>query len=166
MLQVRTPGSAESDQAEIQTAFAQIVCRALFAERAARGELVAADADEVEAEPILHRYLESTLEGLGALRGAAERLMEDHLVAADGTRSLLTEEAARASGLCSTGELATILGDLERAAILRAEQHRGTRYFEIGHDWLAKKVFDRKAERIATGDEADIELELIHPGAH
>ncbi|MCA9689698.1 MAG: hypothetical protein KC636_08810, partial [Myxococcales bacterium] len=95
MLQVRTPGSAESDQAEIQTAFAQIVCRALFAERAARGELVAADADEVEAEPILHRYLESTLAGLGALRGAAERLMEDHLVAADGTRSLLTEEAAR-----------------------------------------------------------------------
>ncbi len=153
MLQVRIPGSVESDQAEIQTAFAQIVCRALFSERAARGELIAPVDHEIEAEPILQRYLENTLERLGDLRNAAERLMEDYLVAADGTRSLLTEEAARASGLCSESELATILTDLEQAAILRAEQHRGTRYFEIGHDWLAKKVYDRKADRLARAAE-------------
>jgi len=160
MLQVRTPGSIESDKAEIQTAFAQIVCRALFVERAARGELIAPVHDEIKAEPILQRYLENTLERLGPLRGAAERLMEDHLVAADGTRSILTEEAARASELCSIDELAVILTDLEQAAILRAEQHRGTRYFEIGHDWLAKKVFDRKAERIAKFAELARQQEL------
>jgi hypothetical protein len=100
------------------------------------------------ADPV--RYLENTLESLGPLRGPAERLLEDHLIAADGTRTLLTEEAARASGLAlAASELGRILGNLERAAILRAEQHRGTRYFELGHDWLAKKVHDRKQERLA-----------------
>lgn len=146
MLQVRTPGQSETDSAEVQTAFAQIVCRALFVERAERGETSGAVAP-VEAEPILYRYLESTLESLGPLREPAERLMEDHLVAADGSRSILTEEAARASGVLSDEQLDTVLRILEAAAILRAEQHRGTRYFEIGHDWLAKKVHDRRLDR-------------------
>jgi WD40 repeat protein len=152
MMQVRIPGQSESDAAEVQTAFAQIVCRALFGERAALGGGEGVDMP-VHAEPILFRYLESTLEHLGGLRGAAERLLEEHLIAADGTRTLLTEEAARASGLGSHGELERILTDLERAAILRAEQHRGTRYFELGHDWLAKKVFDRKQDRAARAAE-------------
>jgi WD40 repeat protein len=152
MMQVRIPGQRESDDAEVQTAFAQIVCRALFGERAAAGGL---EGDTpVHAEPILFRYLENTLEALGPLRAPAERLLEDHLIAADGTRTLLTEEAARASGLAAGEQLDTLLHELERAAILRAEQHRGTRYFELGHDWLAKKVFDRKQERAARLAEA------------
>ena len=158
MLQVRMPGTSESDSAEVQTAFAQIVCRALFVERAEQGGAVAV-AGSVLAEPILHRYLESTLEGLGPLRGPAERLLEDLLVAADGTRSLLTEEAARASGLLPGADLDTVLTRLEQAAILRAEQHRGTRYFEIGHDWLAKWVFDRKQERLARAAELALQRE-------
>src|SRR6185436_14704613 len=36
---------------------------------------------------------------------------------------------------------------LERAAILHAEAHQGSRYFEIGHDWLAKKVSEQRLQR-------------------
>ena len=147
MLQVRVPGQRERDDAEVQTAFAQIVCRALFAQRAT-ADSPHSDTD-TRAEPILQNYLEGALAALGPLRGPAEQLLEDHLIAADGTRTLLTEEAARASGLATPTDLDTLLTDLERAAILRAEQHRGTRYFELGHDWLARKVHDRKQERLA-----------------
>ncbi len=157
MLQVRVPGQGESDEAEVQTAFAQIVCRALFAERAA-GDAAILDAP-VHAEPILYGYLENSLAALGALRGPAERLLEEQLIAVDGTRTLLTEEAARASALGTDAELGQILTDLERAAILRAEQHRGTRYFELGHDWLARKVHDRKQERLARAAELARERE-------
>ncbi len=153
MLQVRVPGQSERDDAEVQTAFAQIVCRALFVQRATADRPGGDEYDVVEAEPILHNYLEGALASLGPLRGQAEQLLEEHLVAADGTRTLLTEEAAQASGLANQGELHTILTDLERAAILRAEQHRGTRYFELGHDWLAKKVYDRKQERVARAEQ-------------
>ena len=157
MLQVRVPGQGEADEAEVQTAFAQIVCRALFAERAAGG---AATVDgPVQAEPILRGYLDNSLAALGPLRHAAEQLLEDQLVAADGTRTLLTEEAARAAGLATSDQLDVILTDLERAAILRAEQHRGTRYFELGHDWLAKKVHERKQERLARAAELARERE-------
>ncbi len=153
MMQVRVAGQSERDDAEVQTAFAQIVCRALFAQRAFYGDAREASADaEIEAEPILQRYLEDALAALGPLRAPAEHLLEDHLVAIDGTRTLLTEDAARASKIASARELNKILTDLERAAILRAEQHRGTRYFELGHDWLAKRVFDRKQERRARAE--------------
>lgn len=160
MLQVRVPGQSERDDAEVQTAFAQIVCRALFAQRAA-SDVEHETEGPIEAEPILHNYLEGALAALGPLRGPAEQLLENHLVAADGTRTLLTEEAARASSSASDAELNSILTDLESAAILRAEQHRGTRYFELGHDWLAKRVFDRKQERLARAEEAAREAERL-----
>jgi len=160
MLQVRVPGQSEQDNAEVQTAFAQIVCRALFAQRASSGE-AQSDGAPVEAEPILQSYLEGALAALGKLRAPAERLLEDHLIAADGTRTLLTEEAAGAAGLVDDEGLYTILTDLELAAILRAEQHRGTRYFELGHDWLAKRVFDGKQERIARIEEDARERERL-----
>jgi tetratricopeptide (TPR) repeat protein len=147
MLQVRVPGQSERDDAEVQTAFAQIVCRALFAQRADSDRN--GESAEPRAEPILESYLEGTLADLGPLRGAAEQLLEEHLVAADGTRTLLTEDAARASELAPAADFDTILTNLERAAILRAEQHRGTRYFELGHDWLANRVFVRKQQRLA-----------------
>jgi hypothetical protein len=81
MLQVRMPGQSEVDAAEVQTAFAQIVCRALFGERAALGGGRRRSTCQYTAEPILFRYLESTLEHLGgaarsggaAARGAPDR---------------------------------------------------------------------------------------------
>ncbi len=144
MLQVRLPGQPVADEAEAQSAYAQIVCRALFQQRAQGGT---ADGDAVEAEPILRRYLETTLSDLGPLRGAAQRLLEDHLVTADGSRTLRTEKELLR--LVPAAELMPILKALEGAAILHAEEHQGSRYFEIGHDWLARKVHEERQEREA-----------------
>ncbi|XYH94629.1 ATP-binding protein [Sorangium sp. So ce1128] len=143
MLQVRMPGQAESDEAEAQAAYAQIVCRALFQQRAQSGG--AAEQEAAEAEPILRRYLEATLDDLGALSAAARRLLEDHLVTADGTRTLRTEKELLR--LLPAEELGPILKALEGAAILHAEEHQGSRYFEIGHDWLARRVSEARQQR-------------------
>jgi energy-coupling factor transporter ATP-binding protein EcfA2 len=142
LLQVRVPGQAAGDEAEAQAAYAQIVCRALFQQRA-QGEAVTEDA---EAEPILRRYLETTLADLGALRDGAQRLLEDHLVTADGSRTLRThKELLR---ILPADELEPVLKALEGAAILHAAEHQGSRYFEIGHDWLARKVFEQRQLRL------------------
>ncbi|AUX36286.1 MULTISPECIES: hypothetical protein [Sorangium] len=143
LLQVRMPGQAESDEAEAQAAYAQIVCRALFQQRAQGGD--AAQQEAVEAEPILRRYLEATLDDLGALSAAARRLLEDHLVTADGSRTLRTEKELLR--LFPAAELGPILKALEGAAILHAEEHQGSRYFEIGHDWLARRVSEARQQR-------------------
>ncbi|MFY0563721.1 eIF2A-related protein [Archangium lansingense] len=148
MLQMRTAGQAPTEEAEVQAAFAQIVCRALWEERVAGGGL----AGPVEAEPILHRYLEVTLEALGPLRADALELLEDHLVARDGSRTLLTEQEARTA--LREGASEQVLLSLERAAVLHAEEHQGSRYFELGHDWLAKKVLELKHERMEHEEEA------------
>ena len=141
MLQVRVPGQPAEDDAEAQAAYAQIVCRALFQQRAQGG----APADEGEAEPILHQYLEATLADLGPLRESAQRLLEEHLVTADGSRTLRTEKELLR--LLPIEQLSPVLEALEGAAILHAEEHQGSRYFEIGHDWLARKVFEKRQHR-------------------
>jgi WD40 repeat protein len=144
MLEVRVPGLAASEAAEVQTAFGQIVCRALWEQR---GGGAGSEVRGVDAEGILHRYLDATVEGLGGLQEGARRLLEEHLVDDEGHRRLLTEKEAR---LVLPGEeAAEVLGRLERAAVLRAEEHQGSRYFELGHDWLAKKVFERRVAREA-----------------
>jgi WD40 repeat protein len=142
MLQVRVPGQAAADEAEAQSAYAQIVCRALFQQRALGG---AAEGDATGAERILQSYLETTLQDLGPLREAAQRLLEDHLVTADGSRTLRTEKELLR--LLSAEKLQPCLRALESAAILHAEEHQGSRYFEIGHDWLARKVYEQRQAR-------------------
>ncbi|HRI71627.1 MAG TPA: WD40 repeat domain-containing protein [Polyangium sp.] len=140
MMQVRMPGQAATEDAEAQSAYAQIICRALFQERAAGKSI-----DAKEAEPILRGYLESTVDNLGELRKQAELLLEDHLISSDGSRTLRTEkELAR---VVPPKDLDVILKQLENAAILRAEEHHGSRYFEIGHDWLARRVFEQRHAR-------------------
>ncbi|WP_164019558.1 AAA family ATPase [Pyxidicoccus trucidator] len=141
MLQMRTAGQSATDEAEVQAAFAQIVCRALWEERRTSAGMVGL----VEAEPILHRYLDATLDSLGPLKPAALMLLEEHLVARDGSRTLLTQQQADAA--LPQGAAAPVLNSLERSAVLHAEQHEGGRYFELGHDWLAKKVLELKLER-------------------
>jgi hypothetical protein len=141
MLQVRVPGQALSEQAEAQAAYAQIVCRALFQRRAQGGE----EAEAIEAELILRGYLETTLDNLGPLGVGARRLLEDHLVTGDGSRTLRTEKELLR--IMPAKELGPILKELEGAAILHAEEHQGSRYFEIGHDWLARRVFDARKSR-------------------
>ena len=152
MIQVRVPGQDATESAEVQAAFAQIVCRSLWEERAQRG-LAGPDM----AEPMLHRYLEATLEGLGPLKAHAQELLEKHLIDGDGTRMLLMEPTARRalSGL-SDEDAGRVLRHLEEAAVLHAEEHQGSRYFELGHDWLARKVLELRKERIQQEQEAEL----------
>jgi energy-coupling factor transporter ATP-binding protein EcfA2 len=142
MRQVRVPGQAATDEAEAQAAYAQIVCRALFQQHEGRDGI----SGELEAEPVLRGYLETTLDALGPLRSSAYRLLEDHLVTVDGGRTLRTEKELLR--LLPENELSPILETLEGAAILHAEEHQGSRYFEIGHDWLAGRVFEQRQVRV------------------
>lgn len=141
LLQTRVPGQAATDRAEVQATYAQIVCRELFQQRAS-GDGASGD---VEAEPILRAYLDTTLDALGPLKGSAHHLLEDHLIAEDGSRTLRTEKELLQA--IPEEQLSPILEALESAAIIHAEDHQSSRYFEIGHDWLAKKVLDQRRQR-------------------
>jgi WD40 repeat protein len=141
MRQMRVDGQEAKDEAEVQAAFAQIVCRDLWEERGMGGVIELTDA-----EPRVHRYLEMSLHGLGPHKAAARQLLEDHLVAGDGSRRLMTEQEARSVLPPSVAD--EVLTRLEAAAVLHAEEHQGSRYFELGHDWLARKVFELKKERL------------------
>ncbi|WP_437618237.1 nSTAND1 domain-containing NTPase [Sorangium sp. So ce1151] len=153
MLQVRVPGQAASDQAEAVAAYAQIVCRALFQQRA-QGD---GATGEVEAEPILRGYLQTTLEELGPRREAAQQLLEEHLVTPDGGRTLRVEKELLR--ILPAAELSPILEALERAAILHAGEHQGSRYFELGHDWLARMVTEQREQRLRDAEQARREQE-------
>jgi WD40 repeat protein len=103
-----------------------------------------APAAHDDAEAILRQYLDEKLAELGPLKEAAQRLLEEQMIDAHGNRTLLTEQEARAA--LPEHAATAVLERLEEAAVLRAEEHQGGRYFELGHDWLAKKVFEvRKA---------------------
>src|SRR6185436_9046142 len=81
-------------------------------------------------------------------------------VSEDGSRTLRTEKELL--GVASAEDLPTILKALESAAILHAEQRQGSRYFEIGHDWLSKKVFEQREERERAEEEKRREAEQAH----
>lgn len=141
MLQVRLAGQPASDVAEVQLAHAQVICRNVFDERAA-GKTI----DVVDVEPILREYLETTLASFGPARSKAEALLEGHVARTDGSRVLRSE-----------GELSDVVGDLHErmfllkqlddTAILRSFEHRGNRYFEMGHDGFAGYIFAKRQMR-------------------
>jgi len=152
MRDVRTPGQADIDSAEVQAAYAQIVCRALFQQNAGEEQAGASSIavlneskEKLDAEAILRLYLDATIDGLGDLRVDAWKLLEEHLITVDGSRTLRTEtELLR---LFPPERLGPVLKTLEGAAILHAEAHQGSRYFEIGHDWLARRVYEERHKR-------------------
>src|SRR5690242_19158369 len=121
MLEVRTPGQLATDDAEAQAAYAQIVCRALFQEQA-HGE---SHREVARAEPILRRYLESTIEGLGQNADSARLLLENELISADGSRTLRTERELRSA--LPNAALESVLRALEAASVLRSQEHHGSR---------------------------------------
>lgn len=141
MLEIRVPGQAESDDAEAQPTYAQIVCRALFERRWPEKQ----DHQKVDAERIVQQYLEMTLAELGPNRDNARQLLEKHLVAEDGSRTLRTKKEL--SSVLPMNELGLILEHLEAAAILQMEKHEELTYYELGHDWLAKWLFKHRQMR-------------------
>lgn len=148
MLEVRVAGESPTDEAEAQAAFGQIVCRALWGERAQgtrSSRLAAPQETPRDAERILRHYLDETVASLGKWEAEARRLLEEHLIDKEGNRRPLTEKEAWAA--LSMGAADEVLRRLEQEAVLRAEEHQGSRYFELGHDWLAKRVFEQREER-------------------
>ena len=68
------------------------------------------------------RYLEATLGDLGDLRPAVRQILEDHLVTAEGSRTLRTEKELLR--VLPSEKLFPVLDALEHAAILHAvEDH-------------------------------------------
>ncbi len=155
MLEVRVPGQHATDAAEVQAAFGQIVCRALWEARAA-GHMT--EVRGANAEAMMHRYLDTTLAGLGAFQARARELLEQHLIDDEGRRRLLTEQEVQAVLGSGAND---VVAKLEQAAILHAEARQGKRYFELGHDWLAKKVLERRAARKHAQDAAARQLKWI-----
>ncbi|MCA9648360.1 MAG: hypothetical protein H6712_29545 [Myxococcales bacterium] len=144
--EMRVRGEEPGDDAEAQAAYVQIVFRRLWLEHvepSGRRRLEPALAHE-----ILDNHLGETLDALGDDAQAVRTLFEEHLIDAEGHRTLLTEDEAKAA--LAGRDVERILEQLEEAAVLRAEQHQGSRIFELGHDSLAEKVFAlREGRRLA-----------------
>ena len=133
------PGQWISDATEVESAYVQIVCRALWE---AGGPSL---AQRASPDQILQGYLEDSLQQLGRLGGPARQLLETRFITRGGSRIPVTREAALEE-VGDAADLDRILDTLERARILRAQQHHGDRFFELGHDWLARPI-QESAER-------------------
>ena len=133
-------GQWRSDRVEVESAFVQIVCRALFE----RGGPASHGA--VNPREILEDYLGSTLAGLGELEDAAWKLLETRLITEDGSRVPINQAVAVA---VVGGELGAerILDVLAGARILRARSLHGVTFYELGHDWLATPIQKRAEDR-------------------
>ncbi len=133
-------GLWRSDQPEVEAAYVQIVCRSLWDEGGIEG------ASEQSFSRIMEHYLDSTLDRLGPLEGAARRLLENKLIArSSGTRTPVTRDQAL-DVLSASDDVDRILGHLEAARILRYLDDRDPPLYELGHDTLAAPIRE-SAER-------------------
>lgn len=141
MLQVRRPGQAASDEAEVDLPYAQVACRVLYEERAS-GKTV----DVVDADALLRKHLETAMRGLGNERAAAEAILGALVARADGTPALRLEKELEEVG----GEpqvLLPLLRKLEHVAVVRSMEHLGRQYFELGREEFARYVFLKRHAR-------------------
>lgn len=144
MLQVRLSGQSESDNAEIEAAHAQIICRTLFDERAAGKTM-----DLVDVEPILRQYLERFLARHPDGRSKMATLLGALVVRSNGSRAFRTlQELGDVLG--SPEETTPLLRDLEKAAILRVVTHQRRHYYEIAHEGFARFIFIKQQTRERT----------------
>lgn len=133
------PGEWRSDAAEVEAAYVQIVCRALW-------EGGGITDGRVDPDRVLRGYLDRTLGALGPLQGPARELLENQFVTAGGVR-VPVARAAAVEVLGDEARASRILDALEDARILRAQEHRGDRFYEVGHDWLASSLREAGARR-------------------
>lgn len=144
MLQVRLSGQSESDDAEIEAAHAQIICRTLFDERAAGKTM-----DLVDVEPILRQYLERFLARHPDGRSKMATLLGSLVVRSNGSRAFRTlHELGEIGG--SSEETLPLVRDLEKAAILRVITHQRRHYYEIAHEGFARFIFIKQQARERT----------------
>jgi len=144
MAQVRLSGQSESDNAEIEAAHAQIICRLLFDERAAGKTM-----DLVDVEPILRQYLERFLARHPDGRSKMANLLGALVARANGSRTLRSvSELGEVVG--SAEETMPLIRDLEKAAILRVVSHQRRHYYEIAHDGFARFIYAKQQTRERT----------------
>ncbi len=135
-------GQWASDRAEVESAYVQIVCRALFDRGRGPG------GGSRNARQILVDYLNDTLHALGPLEAAGWDLLETRLITRDGSRTPISRAVA-VDEVGSEEDAQTILDALEHARVLRAVRLRGETIFELGHDWLATPIRRRAEQRRA-----------------
>jgi len=138
---VTLPGEWRSDGEEVESAYVQIVCRALWAQGGP------SRATARSAAEILERYLHDTLGGLGRLQREAQRLLETRLIHARSGRRIQVSRGEVADELGDAQDAAVILEHLEQARILRSQIWREEQLFELGHDWLAEPVRGALSQR-------------------
>ncbi len=97
------------------------------------------------AQEILATYMDRTLADLGDLEPQARALLEQRLLQG-GLRVPLPQKAA-VSAVGDADKAERILSHLERAKILRVQEYRGERLYELGHDWLAGTVREASERR-------------------
>ena len=152
--QIAQHESGEVDEADVEAAYVQIVCFQLFEQREVQAP--GKWAPVRDPQTILGAYVAEALATFDdpdparaeLLKSRARDLLEEHLIDERGNRTLLT-----------LGELSILVEDeeeqqrfldhLEQKAVLRVSRAAGTPYIELGHDWLAKRVFQWKREREA-----------------
>jgi len=79
------------------------------------------------------------------LEQSARLLLENKLITLSGTRVPITRAGAL-EVVPDPKDVDQVLHTLERARILRAQEHHGDQFFELGHDWLARPI-QESAER-------------------
>ncbi len=126
---------------EIEAAYVQIVCRALWDKQ---GPL---EQQSVDPKDILEGYLNDTISSLGPeLVPSVRRLLEEHLVVHPGRRAPVIEETV-ATVIDQPEAVASVLTMLTDAKILSQKQHDNTVLYELGHDWLALYVWQQRISR-------------------
>ncbi len=134
-------GQTVSEEAELEAAHVQIVCRRLF-ERRAAGKTV----DVVDAEHTLREYLEIFLVTQGVNRSKYEVVLEA-LVARKESSRTLRSETELAEIVDDDNELHLRKRQLEKLAVLHEVNVRGNRYYELTHAAFAQHVFLKRQAR-------------------
>lgn len=145
LLQVCASGQEENRKADIQAAYAQIVCRELWQlQSKSKQPSLAEVIGHKRAQDILEDYCEKALGSLGKERRSdAMNLLTQHMLTSDGISRLLTEKEV-SKGLKGVPDPLPLLKALEREHVLHFNQHQGQGYFQIGHDWFANWLYSRR----------------------
>jgi WD40 repeat protein len=177
------PGDGgKRDDREVESAYVQIVCRTLFQER--RGKAPDDWPALRPPEEIVRTYLDRSLEDLDAppaegplsaesppppslgeaparlsraggpqkLSDRARDFLERELVDDEGRRRVRTEQEVQR--LLGDDVRERILTHLAAQAIVRWQSHGAGRLLELGHDWLAARLLERKRLRLEAEQES------------
>lgn len=144
--ELRSPGTLETDDAEVEAVYVQILCRARWAN-------ITSGSTTIDAAPakLVQDYFDDSISSLGPAARSIRTLLETYLIDETGHRALVTEGQVltylHKTARTTPKESRRIIAALEESAILAAEEHADSRYFELGHDWLAGWLKESRRQR-------------------